>query len=180
MTIKTIMPRLSIIVAVDEDGGFGKDGKIPWNIPEDMAHFKETTADGICIMGRKTYEDMLAIVKGRKKSKKKTITEILPGRELFVVTSNPDYEAQGATAVQSIREAIQSLDESDNREIFVLGGEKLFIEAMVWTHMIYLTIVKDKRYQCDKYFPIEVLNKHYKIVDGKETEKLYFLTYKRG
>jgi len=179
MAMKTIMPSLSIIVAVDEDGGFGKDGKIPWNIPEDMAHFKEITAGGVCIMGRKTYENMLDMTKARKKSKEE-ITEILPGRESFIVTSDPDYKAQGAVAVQSIRQAVQSLDETDNREIFVLGGVKMFIEALSWTSTIYLTIIKGERYQCDKHFPIEILNKHYKIVDGKKTEKLYFVTYKRG
>jgi len=179
ITNKTTIPPLSIIVAVDEDGGFGKDGKIPWNIPEDMAHFKEVTSGGVCIMGRKTYEDMLNMLKARKKSKKK-LKEILPGRESFVVTSDVDYKAEGATAVQNIRNAIAHLDKNDHREIFVLGGYRMFIEALPWTSTIYMTIVKNEKYQCDKFFPIEVLNNRYKIVDGKETKKLYFVTYKRG
>jgi dihydrofolate reductase len=194
MAIKTTIPPLSIIVAVDESGGFGKDGKIPWNIPEDMKHFQEVTKGGVCIMGRKTYEDMLAMTMARKEKKatketgspptaaelQRTITDILPGRESFVVTRNTDYIAQGATAVTNIREAIQRLDETDHREIFIIGGEKIFIEALSWTRTIYLTIIKGDTYQCDKYFPIEVLNKHYKIANGKETEKLYLMTYKRG
>jgi dihydrofolate reductase len=161
MAIKTIIPALSII------------------IPEDMAHFKETTKGAVCIMGRKTYEDMYEMVMSKRKSKDNP-KEILPGRESFVVTSDTKYIAIGATPVQSIREAVQSLDETDHREIFVLGGEKMFIEALSWTRTIYLTIVKGERFQCDKFFPIEALNKHYKIVDGKETDKLYFVTYKRG
>ena len=179
MTNKTTVPPLSIIVAVDEDGGFGKDGKIPWDIPEDMKHFKEVTSGGICIMGRKTYEDMLNMVKAKRKSKKK-LKEILPGRDSFVVTSDADYKAEGATVVRNIRGAIEQLDESDHREIFILGGYRMFIEALSWTTTIYMSIVKNERYQCDKKFPIEVLNNRYKIVDGKETEKLYFVTYKRG
>ena len=100
MAIKTTISPLSIIVAVDESGGFGKGGKIPWNIPEDMKHFQEVTKGGVCIMGRKTYEDMLAMTTIRKEKEaaketgsppttselQRTITEILPGRTSFVVT----------------------------------------------------------------------------------------------
>jgi len=179
MTNKTTIPPLSIIVAVDEEGGFGKDGKIPWKISEDMAHFKEVTSGSVCIMGRKTYEDMYNMVTARKDANKNP-KAILPNRESFVVTRNPEYEAKGATAVQSIRQAIEAINERDPREIFILGGERMFIEALAWTDTIYLTVVKNERYQCDKYFPIEVLNKNYKIVDGKETDKLYFVTYKKG
>ena len=173
------MKPLSIIVAVDEAGGFGKDGKIPWDIPEDLKHFKEVTTGGVCIMGRKTYEDMLEMVKARKKGKGK-IKEILPKRESYVVTSDPDFKAEGATVVQSIRAAVESLDENDKREIFVIGGYRMFIEALSWTTTIYMTVVKGEPYQCDKKFPIEVLNKGYRIVDGNQTDKLYFVTYKRG
>jgi len=180
MIKKTRIPPLSIIVGVDEDGGFGKDGKIPWYFPEDLKNFKKVTADSVCIMGRKTYEDMLEMVKSRKKDKKKKLKEILPGRTCFVVTSNDKLEPEGATAVSGIYAAIQELDEEDTREIFVIGGEKMYIEALTWTETIYLTIIKGKTYGCDRFFPIDIINKKYKIVDGKETEELYFLIYKRG
>jgi dihydrofolate reductase len=188
------MKPLSIIVAVDEEGGFGKDGKIPWNIPEDLKHFKEITTGGVCIMGRRTYEDMynMYMERKRKSTKKKEgeegskeldvkePTEILPNRECFVVTSNSDFKAHGATVVKSIREAVESLKTDDKREIFVIGGARMFIEALSWTNKIYMTIVKDKTYGCDRKFPVEILNRQYKIIDASQTEKLYFVTYKRG
>lgn len=197
MTSKIRIPPLSIIVVVDEDGGFGKSGKIPWNIPEDLAHFKDITSGGVCLMGRRTYEDIYAMAIARKQKKakeinvmgsppstnnnKKTIvTPILPGRESFVITSDENYVAHGATVSKRIINAVQSLDENDNRNIFIIGGYRMFIEGLSWTNTIYMTIVKNKRFGCDKFFPIEVINKHYKIVDGTETDKLYFLTYKRG
>lgn len=184
------IPPLSIIVALDEASGFGKNGKIPWDIPADMKHFMEVTKNSVCIMGRKTYEDMLAMVLDRKRAKltptgspptipEPTIKNILPGRTSYVVTSNKDYIAQGATAVTSIRQATQDLDENDNREIFVLGGKRMFIEALSWTDTIYVTIVKGASYDCDIFFPLAALNTGYKIVKGKETEDLYFVTYKR-
>ena len=180
MDKKTRIPALSIIVGVDEEGGFGKDGKIPWYFPEDLKNFKKVTDNSVCIMGRKTYEDMLEMVKKRKKDKKKKLTELLPNRTCFVVTSNENYEVEGATAVRNIRAAVEELDESDSREIFIVGGLRMYIEGLAWTETIYLTIVKGKTYGCDRFFPIDIINKKYKIVNGRETEDLSFLTYKRG
>jgi len=97
-----------------------------------------------------------------------------------VVTSNEKLEPEGATAVRNIRGAIEELDETDTREIFIVGGTKMYIEALAWTKTIYLTIVKGKTYDCDRFFPIDIINKKYKIVSGRETEDLSFLTYKRG
>jgi dihydrofolate reductase len=188
------MRSLSIIVAVDEDGGFGKNGKIPWNFSEDLKHFKEITDGNVCIMGRKTYEDMynmyverkkISAKKDKSKDEQKEIdiiepSEILPNRTSFVVTSNPGYKAPGATVVKNIRGAVESLKEDDSREIFVLGGFRMFIEALSWTDTIYMTVIKNKRYDCDKKFPVDILNKNYKIVDTKQTDELYFLTYKRS
>jgi len=186
------MKQVSIIVAVDEEGGFGKNGKIPWDIPEDLKHFKRVTDGGICIMGRRTYEDMYNMYMERKKkqaeenksedSKELDIsepTEILPNRLSFVVTSNPDFKAHGATVVKNIREATDSIDPTDPREIFILGGFRMFVEAIAYADKIYMTIVKNKRYNCDKRFPVDLLNKHYKIVEGEQTDELYFVTYKR-
>ncbi len=197
MTTKIKIPALSIIVAVDEEGGFGLNGKIPWNINEDMEHFRNVTSGGICIMGKNTYEDIHAIVSSRKKkdahmceqdkidgsphvddNKVLIDTPILADRQSFVITTDINYKTPGVTPAISIANAIQMLDEHDNRQIFVIGGYRLFVEALSWTNMIYMTVIKNKRYNCDRFFPIEVLNKYYKIIDGKETDKLYFLTYK--
>lgn len=177
MGYKTSIPPLSVIVAVDEDGGFGKNGKIPWKISDDMKHFKEVTTGSVCIMGRKTYEDMLEMVKSRKK-KDVELDDILPNRQSFVVTSDKDYEPEGATAVTSIRAAIEELEETDEREIFVIGGLRMYIEALTWTTTIYMTIVKNKRFECDRFFPIKYLNQ-FTIVEGSDKDEVYFLTYKR-
>ncbi len=172
---------VSIIVAVDSGGGFGKNGKIPWNIPEDMKHFRERTKGGVCIMGRRTYEDMLRMWKERqakrKNSKSTEPKAILPDRESFVVTSNPDFHCPGATAVGSITQGIQKCPANDTREIFILGGYRMFVEALSRCQAIYMTIIKGDSYDCNKVFPIQVLNKYYNIVDGAETEKCYFVTY---
>jgi len=171
---------LSIIVAVDQDGGFGKDGKIPWFFPEDLKHFQTTTKGGVCIMGRKTYEDMLEMVNKRRDTPLEgQDTPILKGRESYVVTSNKDFNAPGATVVRGIRAAIQSLTAADQREVFVIGGERMYIEALSFTNTIYMSIVKEKTYDCDRFFPIEVINKKFKQIVGTENDDLQFVKYIR-
>lgn len=166
------MEPMALIVAVDEAGGFGKDGKIPWHSKEDLAHFKEVTMGHPCVMGRKTYEDMRAHYQ-----KDKEIKQILPGRQSFVVTSDPNFDAPGATVVDSLRTAVHSLDETDTRHVFVLGGLRLFIEALSWVDTIHMTIV-DGDYECDRHFPVSALNK-FKIVEGSRGEGLKFVTFRR-
>lgn len=166
----------SIIVAVDLEGGFGKDGKIPWNIPEDMKHFKEVTKGGVCVMGRRTYQDMLDMRKDRSDKK---IKNILPGRESYVVTSNTDFEAPGATVVPSLSSVTHALvDQKDKRTVFVLGGYRMYVEAIAFAQHIHMTVIKDT-FDCDRFFPVDKINSKYAISHGEETEKLYFITYTR-
>jgi dihydrofolate reductase len=180
MAFKERIPPLSLIVAVDTDGGFGKDGKIPWFFPEDLKHFQTTTKGGVCIMGRRTYTDMFEMIQSKRGSPLEQIDDpILKDRESYVVTSNPDFEVHGAAAVTGIHQAIQCLEKEDHREVFVIGGERMYIEALAFTKTIYMTVVKEKTYDCDRFFPINVLNKSFKIVDGSETDELYFVKYER-
>lgn len=180
-TPRTMWP-LSIIVAVDEAGGFGKDGKIPWHFSADLKHFKETTMGGVCIMGRRTYKDLLEMQQKahKKKASKKTdlvLSEILPGRETFVVSTELT-EANGAKVVKSIREAVETIDANDRREIFILGGFRMYVEALTWVDRIYMTVVPG-RFDCDVSFPIKVL-KQFTIKSGKKVEGLRFVTYVRN
>lgn len=175
---------LSIIVAVDQQGGFGKNGKIPWDIPSDMKHFHQTTKDSICLMGWNTYQDMynMRLSKSKKKKQKNSdlvyFDKILPNRESYVITSKYQDQISGATAVSSIRKSIYNIDKDDKREVFVLGGYRMFLQAFPWTHKVYMSIIKDT-YDCDRFFPLKYLKQHFKIVDGSENDDAYFLTYQR-
>jgi len=134
---------LNIIVAVDEAGGFGKAGKIPWNIPEDMKHFKETTRHGVCVMGRRTYSDMLEMrLNGEEPTED---FSLLPGRNSYVLTRNEEYETIGSTRVSSIRHVLEKYQNSD-RDIFVLGGKRVFIDALSYNPIIHMTIIKGDVY----------------------------------
>ena len=165
------MREINIIVAVDEAGGFGKDGKIPWNYPEDLQHFQQVTNGSVCIMGRKTYEDIREMRKG------KDITNILPNRESWVV-SNTLKSVEGANVARTMREALDKCDQ--NKSVFVIGGYRMFVQALSLSQKVYMTIVEGD-YECDRSFPIATINKWF-VIDGammSDNKKLKFVVYKR-
>lgn len=188
------MRKLNIIVAVDEEGGFAKERKIPWHFPEDFKHFKQITDGHICIMGRHTYEEIYQL-KNKNKQAVDTYKEVqsygspplpvptedeslLPGRECYVLSREQSFNPIGAHKAIGLRDAVQQLDRDDQRKIFVIGGEKLFLEAFPWTHKIYMTIIKDT-YDCTQFFPVQALKKTFRLDSGEEKENMYFVEYIR-
>lgn len=170
--------KLAIIVAVDQRGGFAKDFKIPWNFPEDFKHFQKTTKGHVCVMGRHTYEEILERRKARDQEKNITspIDQILPDRESYVVTTST-MEMPGATKVEGLRIVGDNLKD-DDRTIFVLGGRRLFVEALAHTQTVYMTIIK-QQYNCDMFFPVDYIDKNFKIIDGSQNDDMYFIKYER-
>lgn len=177
---------LNIIVAVDGSGGFGKQGRIPWNLPEDLKRFKQLTTGHICIMGRYTYEDILDGRKKRDLTKSgdttkneivAPINEILRGRESYVVTNTKDYTPIGAKIGPNIRSIVFNIPDDDKRSVFIIGGRKMFIDALTWHPTIYLTVLKnEKGFDCDTFFPMEAL-KDYFVSKGEQDTNAYYLTY---
>lgn len=162
------MHNIQIIVATDIEGGIAKDKTIPWiGTPEskvDLANFKSLTDGSPCIMGRKTYDELLAIMKVRKPGEE--IVELLPNRQCFVVTGNAELEIVGATKVASIREARNHLPFDYVGKIFVIGGERLFIEALVWASVVHITTINHD-YECDQFFPLNRIASKF-VVDSRE------------
>jgi dihydrofolate reductase len=177
-----IMKPLQIVVAVDERGGFAKDGKIPWNHPKDIKRFQEITKGGACVMGRSTYQDMYEMLvtrklKGEKLDSKKIVKfkEILPGRDSYVLSKTIKC-AMGATVSRGLREAVMA---TDRASIFAIGGERVFAEALPWVEKIHLTIVKGD-HGCDRFFPVNILDEDFKIWKGsKASDSLLFIEYIR-
>jgi len=162
--------------------GFSKDGGIPW-INEDFAkadlkRFKQLTDGNICIMGRKTYEDITNYAKEKGfLEKNKTI---LPNRECIVLTKKEDYEVvDGVVVKPSLRKAIEHCVET-KKKIFVIGGEALFVEALSWDiDTIYVSLIH-KDYECDKFFQFKTLTNRFHISKGIKTDYdfLQFIEYK--
>ena len=108
----------------------GINNSLPWHLPEDLKYFKRTTMGHTIIMGRKTWESI-----GRP----------LPGRTSIVISTNPDYQAEGAKVVNSLEEAcrvaesISLIDGTD--EAFVIGGAGLYAAALPKADRFHLTRV---------------------------------------
>ena len=128
---------VTVIAAVAQNGVIGSNGRIPWDIPEDMMHFKWLTMGNVLIMGRKTFESIGAPLEGRK---------------TIVVTKTAQYSGEILTApsLEAALELAQSLDFGD--EIFICGGGEIYSEGIAYADAICLTELDDK-YEGDVCFP---------------------------
>jgi dihydrofolate reductase len=128
-------PTLSLILACDLAWGIGKDGKIPWKCPADMARFKALTMGKPLIMGRRTYESI-----GRP----------LPGRRMVVLSRQLGYTAPGCEVAGSLAEALELLRGAG--EVFVGGGAAVYQEALPLASRVYLTLIYGQ-HGCDTSWP---------------------------
>lgn len=140
---------ITIIAAVAADGGIGKGGKLLWHLPEDLKHFKALTHDSTIIMGRNTWESLPK--------------RPLPGRRNIIISSNKDYNADGAEVFPSLAEAIAATrdktgipgkgEESCEEEIFIIGGGMIYAEAIKFADFLELTEIDDIIADADTFFP---------------------------
>ena len=128
---------LSMIVAVDDHNGIGKDNDQLAYISADLKRFKSLTTGHTILMGRKTFE---ALPKGA-----------LPNRRNVVITRQADYQAHGAEVVTSLDEALVLCD-SDER-VFVIGGGEVYKAFLPSADELYLTQIHHSFNGVDTYFP---------------------------
>jgi dihydrofolate reductase len=131
-------PVIALIVAVAENGVIGRDGKLPWRIPEDMKWFRERTAGRPLIMGRKTWESFPK--------------RPLPGRTNIVITRDAAYRAEGAVVVTSLLAALDVAYGEAPEEVMVIGGAEIYRAALPHARRIYLTSVHGE-IAGDTHFP---------------------------
>lgn len=138
--------RLSIIVAMTPRRVIGSQGKLPWHLSADLRRFKQLTWGHHIVMGRKTYD---------------SIGRLLPGRTTIVVSRQTDLRIPGACVVHDIPEAVRiSLTDS---EVFFVGGEQIYREALTLAHRVYLTLVHAE-VAGDTHFP-ELPPDQWQLVD---------------
>jgi len=113
---------LSLIAAMARNRVIGRAGGLPWKLPIDMAHFKQTTTGKAVIMGRKTFDSL-----GRA----------LPGRENVVLSRDPSFRAPGCNVVASVDEAIERTRHFD--EAIVIGGSVVYEAFLPRAERLYLT-----------------------------------------
>ena len=136
---------VSLIAAMDRRCGIGKDNQLPWRLPADLKRFRELTMGHHLIVGRKTYESIIAI-SGKP----------LPGRTTIIITRNRDYPPEccnaGCFVVHSLNDALELARSRSESEVFVIGGAEIYAQALGQADRLYLTMV-DTEVEADAFFP---------------------------
>jgi dihydrofolate reductase len=130
-----VVPNLSLIAALSENGVIGRDNGLPWRLPADLAHFKRLTLGKPMVMGRRTWE---------------SLPGLLPGRPHIVVTRSPGYDAPGAQVARGPDEALALAGEVD--EVMLIGGAGLYAAMLPSVARMYLTRVHAE-IDGDAHFP---------------------------
>jgi dihydrofolate reductase len=128
-------PRLTLIVARARNSVIGRDGALPWRLPEDLAFFKRTTMGHPIVMGRRTWESI-----GRP----------LPGRRNLVVSRQAGFVAAGAEVVPSLDDALRRCEGSP--DVFVIGGAQLYRDALPRAGRLIVTEI-DADFEGDTHWP---------------------------
>lgn len=131
--------KLHLILARSANGVIGHHNKLPWHLPEDMAHFKRTTLGCPVIMGRKTWDSLPARFRP------------LPGRLNIVVTRQSDWQADGAQRAASIAQAM-ALCPADS-DAWVIGGAEIYAQALPLATTAVVTEIETV-YEGDAFAPV--------------------------
>jgi dihydrofolate reductase len=166
------------IVAVDKNGGIGKDNGLPWkHNKSDMRLFKTLTMGKTVIMGRNTWESL------PDRKLKYSTTKALQGRSNVVVSYSMagklEYQLNKHQGVYITKDLSIITQEcpllSDER--FVIGGESLYTQTMDMVDMIYLTRIDDE-YECDTFYPIDQLDS-FDLISSIKYDSFTLEVYKR-
>lgn len=124
-----------LIWAEARGGVIGASGGMPWHVPEDLAHFKETTMGEPVVMGRKTWDSLSDRFRP------------LPGRENIVITRQQDWSAEGARRASDVQDAVRGLD-----RVWVIGGAEIFAQVIADADRLEVTEL-DLEVAGDAYAP---------------------------
>ncbi|MBI3397398.1 dihydrofolate reductase, partial [Candidatus Woesebacteria bacterium] len=118
--------KISIVVAVSKNGFIGKDGKIPWKVPDELAYFRKITNGHHVVMGRITQQSL-----GRP----------LKGRVNLVLSTKEGYEPEGFIVFSNFKDAINFAKEHGEEELMIIGGEKVYEIALPLAERIYMSVI---------------------------------------
>ena len=150
---------ITLLAAVGANLVIGRDGDMPWHLPQDLAHFKATTMGHTMVMGRKTYDSI-----GRP----------LPGRRTIVITHQQSWHTAGVEVAHSLAEALALAGPT---EVFVIGGGEVFEQAMPFADQMMLTEIGQSP-EGDAYFPAFDRD-HWHEIAREGHDGFAFVTYER-
>ena len=161
--------KLSLIVAVSENQVIGRDNQLPWHLPADLKYFKSLTTGHTILMGRKTYE---------------SIGKPLPNRENIVITRDTSFKPEGVVVKHSLEDALHFCATKED-EVFIIGGDSIYKQALSWANKIYYTRVHCILEDGNAFFPElnleewKLLSSTYLVKDEKNEYDCTFEVYER-
>lgn len=132
--------KISLIAALTQNHVIGKNNDLPWQLPDDMKYFMQTTKQHHVVMGRKNYESIPEKFRP------------LPNRTNLVVTRQIDFVAPHCTVVNSLEKGIAIAKATAEQELFIIGGAEIYCLAMPLADRLYLTEIQADL-SGDTYFP---------------------------
>lgn len=144
-------PVISIIVAIGRDGAIGRRNSLIWHLPGDLPRFKSLTMGKTVIMGRNTWLSLP--------------NRPLPGRRNIILSKNNDFIAEGAQKAGSLEEALMSCSSED--EIMIIGGGKVYAEALAIADRLYLTQVDTDTPDADTFLDLKGL-KGFRLIHSEQ------------
>jgi len=144
----------SLIVAASTNNVIGINNQLPWHLPTDMKFFKNTTWGMPVIMGRKTFESLNG--------------KALAGRKNIVITRRNDFKAHDVVVAHDFEHALTAANETDCKEVFIIGGGEIFKEVINKADRIYITRVHTVL-EGDVFFP-EIDKNKWKIVWNRDCD----------
>ncbi|GAB2024622.1 dihydrofolate reductase [Lactovum odontotermitis] len=164
------MKKICGIWAESQNGVIGIDGKLPWRLPKELQHFKETTMGAALLSGRKTFDGINH--------------RLLPGRETLILSRDKNLHFDGVTVLHS-REEVLNWFAAQDKDLFVQGGAQLFSLFAQDFDVLYRTVI-DGEFAGDTYFPADFpFDKFEKIsetrveADEKNPQVFTIIIYKR-
>ncbi len=158
---------ITMIAAAAENNALGKDGNIPWHLPDDFKHFKQLTTGHHIIMGRKTWE---------------SFPRPLPNRTHVVITRDHSYKAENAVVVHSLEDALAYC--KDEAHTYIIGGGEIYKLGMNYATHIELTRVHNE-FEADAFFPEintnqwELVSSVFHDVDDRHKNGFTFQSWKK-
>ena len=147
--------KIVAIWAQDEEGIIGKDNRLPWYLPAELQHFKETTLNHAILMGRVTFDGM-----GRR---------LLPKRETLILTRNSDEKMDGMSIFNDI-ESVLDWYQSQDKNLYVIGGKQIFQAFEPYIDEVIVTQVHAS-VEGDTYFPEDFDLSLFETVSSKFYDK---------
>lgn len=148
---------MNIIVAVDEHFGIGNGSKLLYNLPEDMAFFKEKTTGKVVIMGDVTLNSLPG---GRP----------LKNRTNLVISADKDFKREGATVFYDLPSLLDFAKQFSTDDFFVIGGAYVYKQMLPYCKYAYITKIKEVR-EANKFFPNIDEMKNWKLIEQSDAIK---------